>query len=435
MSMSTPGAAGTLAELAEAAERAVAAVRDGGLAGAGTAQLARVITTVRRVQAQAEWITLTAAREVDLSKAHVADGALTAQSWLRQRARMSPGEAGAVVRTARALGSGSLEATSSALAAGEIDPAHARLIARDTVEAPAGAVALIEPLALRAARECPPGRVAEVMRDFRQALDPDDGDAAAVRRYEQRGLSAATTLDGMVAGRFLLDPAAGSSLLTALDAAAPLVTGERRCAPQRRADALADIASHFLATAHTPRTAGARPHVVVTTTTTGTDGTNGTDSAATADECPTGDARLSWIGPVPRSTADRVACDAQVTVVGIDPAGESRDLSSRRRFFTWPQRLAMIARDGDRCPWPWCDRPVWWADGHHLRHWSRGGPTTVANGSLPCAGHHQLLHEGRWQLVRLPDGRYVARHPAGRTLGPEPFRRPRGLHPPPPRRE
>ena len=233
------------------------------------------------------------------------------------------------------------------------------------------------------------------MREFRHALDPDAADEAAVRRYDRRGLSAATTLDGMVAGRFLLDPVLGSALLTALDAAAPLVTGDRRSAPQKRADALGDIVRHFLATADAPRTAGAHPHVVVTTA-----------RAASGPSCPpeehgstpttgpnggtrsSGGSNVSWVGLVPDSTAERVACDAQVTVVGVDTDGEVRDVSTTRRFFTWVQRLAMIARDGDHCPWPWCQRPVWWADGHHVRAWQRGGRTTVANGALPCEGHH-----------------------------------------------
>jgi hypothetical protein len=378
--------------------------------------LADALAGVRRVQAQLEWVALSIVREVDLSHCHVTDGSLTPQAWLRQRARMSPGEAKTAVRTARVLGSGCLDATSAALAAGDIDPAHARLIAKDAVDAPAGAVGLIEPLALQAARECPPGRVAEVMRDFRAALDPDASDEAAVRAYERRGLSAATTLDGLVAGSFLLEPVTGCTVLTALDAAAPLVRGERRSPAQQRADALGVIARHFLETADVPRTAGTRPHVIVTTG-------------------PAGGSRLSWVGPVPDATAARVACDAQVTVVGVDPTGEARDLRSERRFFTWSQRQAMIARDGDHCVWPWCDRPVWWAHGHHLVAWEDGGATTVRNGALPCAGHHIQLHEGRWTLERLSDGRYLARDRAGRVIGPEPFRRPRGMRPPPRRRE
>lgn len=419
---------------------AVSAVRAGALAGASAESLAGTLAEVRRVQAQLEWVALHVVREVDVSGSHVVDGALTPQSWLRQRARMSPGEATAQVRTARALGSGSLDATSHALSTGEIDPAHARLIARDALDAPAGAVSLIEPLALAAARESEPREVAEVMRAFRHALDPDAADEAAVRRYDRRGLSAATTLDGMVAGRFLLDPVLGSALLTALDAAAPLVNGDRRSSPQKRADALGDIVRHFLASADAPRTAGAHPHVVVTKTRgpcapqTGRRPA-GDGAAPTEASAGSGGSTVSWVGLVPDSTAERVACDAQVTIVGVDTDGEARDVSTTRRFFTWVQRLAMIARDGDHCPWPWCQRPVWWADGHHIRAWQVGGRTTVANGALPCEGHHIFLHEGHWTLERLRDGRYLARYRSGRVIGPEPHRRPRGMRPPPRRRQ
>jgi hypothetical protein len=424
----TGTASETLLQLSDAAAGLVSAVREGAVAGAQVDALAETLVEVRRVQAQLEWVALQVVREVDVSHCHVTDGALTPAAWLRHRARMSPGEAKVAVRTARALGSGALDGTAQALAGGEIDPAHARLIAKDAVDAPAGAVGLIEPLALQAARECPPARVAEVMRDFVAALDPDAADAAAVRRFERRGLSAATTLDGLVAGRFLLEPVTGSTLLTALDAAEPLWPGDTRSAPQRRADALGVLARHFLDTADVPRTAGARPHIVVTANRSGEDDTGSVDGACRGS-------RLSWIGRVPDATAERVACDAQVAVVGVDPDGQARDIGSKRRFFTWTQRLAMIARDGDCCPWPWCDRPVWWSHGHHLLSWERGGPTTIANGALPCEGHHVALHEGHWTLERLPDGRYLARHPGGRVIGPEPHRRPRGMHPPPHRRE
>lgn len=182
---------------------AVGAIRDGAVAGQHIEELKADLEAVRRAQAQLDWVALQLVREVDTGGGHVADGALTTHSWLRQTVRMSPSEASTAVRTARGLGAGSLDATSAALAAGEIDLAHARLIAKDCAEAPAGAVGLIEPLALAAARESAPGQVAEVMRGFTHALDPDAADEAAVRRYEQRGLSAATTLGGMVAGRFL----------------------------------------------------------------------------------------------------------------------------------------------------------------------------------------------------------------------------------------
>lgn len=140
---------------------------------------------------------------------------------------------------------------------------------------------------------------------------------------------------------------------------------------------------------------------------------------------------LSWVGRIAGSTARRIACDADVTTVVLDPDGEVMSAATERRYFTPAQRRAMIARDGDRCIWPWCDRPVVWSDGHHLQWYSSGGATTVENGALPCAAHHKSLHEGGWTADRLPDGRYLVRHRDGRSLGPEPH--PPGHNRPPPR--
>jgi hypothetical protein len=139
---------------------------------------------------------------------------------------------------------------------------------------------------------------------------------------------------------------------------------------------------------------------------------------------------LTWAGPITASTAQRLGCASDATFVRLDENGEVVEAGSQRRFFTDSQILAIIGRDGDTCPAPYCDRPSTWSDGHHLIPRSKGGPTTVANGALPCEGHHVLLHEGHWQLHRLPDGRYRLTHPDGRTLGTEPPR-PGHNRPPP----
>ena len=105
----------------------------------------------------------------------------------------------------------------------------------------------------------------------------------------------------------------------------------------------------------------------------------------------------------------------------------------QQRFFTWAQRKAMIARDGDRCVVPYCDRPVAWSDGHHLIAWEDDGPTVIDNGALPCAAHHTMLHEGGWTLHRLPDGSYLIRHRDGKITGPEDRTTGHSRPPPPPR--
>jgi len=432
------------AGLADARERLDAVAEDaaaGALRGAALAELTATVQTVRAMQAELESMLLVAVREVDARCAHRDDGALSTAAWLRMRARMAPGEASSCVRTARALAEPELAATAAALRAGDIDAAHAREIARGAAEAPPGAIELIEAEVLEVARTADRRAVAGVMAQFAHALDPDRGDAAALRRLERRGLSAAPTLDGMLAGSFLADAATGSLILTAIDAADPLVTGDTRTPAQRRLDAFGAICSRFLGSPDAPMSGGGHAHVVVTVDAETVAADHNQDGHDTQDDGGNQDdgggppgspgASLSWIGHIPGSTARRIACDADITTVAIDPDGHVHGVAREQRFFNWAQRLAMIARDGDRCPVPWCDRPITWSDGHHIRAWTAGGPTTIDNGALPCAAHHTMLHEGHWTLHRLPDGRYAISHPDGRVIGPEPH--PPGHNRPPPR--
>ncbi len=293
-------------------------------------------------------------------------------------------------------------------------------------------MALIEPEALAVARAADPGAVAGVMRQFAHALDPDGADEAAVRRYERRGVSLATTLDGMVVGSVLLDPVAGAQVLTALSAASAPVSGDTRSAGQRNADALTDICRQYLATARGPQVRRRAPAPHRHRRRRLPRGQPGSPVGSPG-------AMLGWVGPINTTTAQRVGCDADVTVVAVGGrnsnggADGAREVERSRRFFTTAQRVAMIARDGDRCAVPYCDRPVAWSDAHHLQHWATGGPTVIDNGALPCAAHHTMLHEGHWTLHRnrrrpLPDDpprrpNHRTRTPPTRTQPPTPTTR------------
>jgi hypothetical protein len=421
----------------------VAAVQAGALGVASHDDLSELLARVRGWQARLEFVALAVVREVDVRGTHVTDGALSTAAWARMHARLAPSEAAALVRTARVLGSGELPGTAAALAGGEISPAHVRAIAEGVAGAPTGATELIEPEALAVARAADPRAVSAVMRRFAHALDPDAADEAALARYERRGITLSPLPDGTVHIRGLADEVTGAVLMTAIDAAGPPVSGDRRTAAQRRVDALADIARRYLASSDAPMTGGGHAHVLLTVdadtlAAAGNGGSvsagdhDGRDGASVGGDAGAGPGgTLSWVGPITGSTAQRVACDADVTVVAVDGTGDARVVGREQRFFTWAQRKAMIARDGDRCIVPFCDRPVAWADAHHLVSWASGGPTTLVNGALPCAGHHTLLHEGQWGLLRQTDGSYLIRHRDGRTIGPEPH--PPGHNRPPPR--
>ncbi len=333
------------------------------------------------------------------------------------------------MRTARTLRSGVLPNTSAALAAGALSGRHAAVIADAVKGAPAGAVALIEPEAVSIACEGDVAATANVMRAFTHALDPDTADERALRRYERAGITFSPLLDGGFAITGTADETTGAAIVAAVDAASPLVTGDTRTAARRRLDGLHQICRHWL-------DSSAPPTVTPPTRPPGGPASPGrvwsspsTTAGLAGHTSPGG--TLTWAGPITASTAQRLGCHATATFVTLDEHGNVVEAGTSRRFFTRSQVLAMIARDGDTCAAPFCDRPAAWSDGHHLTPVSQGGTTTIANGALPCEGHHVQLHEGHWTLERLPDGRYLLRHRDGRTLGPEPPR-PGHNRPPPP---
>jgi HNH endonuclease len=50
------------------------------------------------------------------------------------------------------------------------------------------------------------------------------------------------------------------------------------------------------------------------------------------------------------------------------------------------------------------DRSPRWTDAHHIRSWTRGGGTDLANLVLLCRHHHRLIHEGDWTVRIAGDG-------------------------------
>ncbi len=447
--------AGDAADAAvQAADRALttALADPGALVDRSHDQLTGLVATLTRLQARTDALLLAAVAEVDARGTFTMDGALSAGSWLRAVAHHTPGQAARTVRTARVLRSGVLPNTCAALTAGELSGGHAAVIADAVQYAPAGAVALIEPEAVATAVEGDLRATVHLMRAFAHALDPEAADEAAVRRYARSGFTLSPTMGGTTVISGSAEETTGAVIAAAIHAAGPPVRGDDRSPARRRLDALADICRAWLDQPDSGSTgtgmgtgAGTSTGATTTTGTAGAarsvrTGRHRTQLIVTLDhnglrepEGPTGagaDAgtaspggTLSWVGPITAATARRLGCDSLATFVTLAPDGTVVEAGTQRRFFTTAQRRAIIARDGDRCAAPHCDRPVAWSDGHHLVAVEDGGPTTVANGALPCEAHHLMLHEGHWRLERLPDSRYRLVHPpTGRTLGPEPPR-------------
>jgi hypothetical protein len=97
------------------------------------------------------------------------------------------------------------------------------------------------------------------------------------------------------------------------------------------------------------------------------------------------------------ATARQMACDAGLIPAVLGGAGQILDLGRERRLFTGPVRRAILLRDRG-CAFPACDRPARWCQAHHIRYYTDGGTTCLANGVAVCAHHHRLLHHSEWQV-------------------------------------
>jgi len=73
-----------------------------------------------------------------------------------------------------------------------------------------------------------------------------------------------------------------------------------------------------------------------------------------------------------------MACDCSVIRVVLGADSAVIDVGQATRKISPAMRRGLNARDGG-CRWPGCDRPAYWNQGHHLRHWIKGGPIELDN--------------------------------------------------------
>jgi hypothetical protein len=168
-------------------------------------------------------------------------------------------------------------------------------------------------------------------------IDPDGAEAALQRTYDRRGVTLSVSgdrayLDGV------LDIESAEVLRTAL---APLMSRagatDSRSTPQRRADALVDLATRALNSGTLPELGGQRPHLSVVI-----------DEAALRTRV--GAATLPWTGvTLPAGAVRRWACDASLTPVLarlVDGAWQPLDVGRSRRLASHAQLTALRVR----CP-------------------------------------------------------------------------------------
>jgi 5-methylcytosine-specific restriction endonuclease McrA len=241
------------------------------------------------------------------------------------------------------------------------------------------------------------------------------------QRHRSRGLRVYQDADGMVVVRGRLEPEVGALLMQALAAARETLYQRARgrdgnvavghgnvsaetppSMAQKQADALALLAETALHHELDPGAPGERYQVVVHV-----------DAPALAEAAQPGQSVLEEGTRVSAETSRRLACDASRVVMRHDEAGRLVEIGARTRTIPPALRRALLARDRG-CRFPGCG--VRFGQGHHLRHWAHGGPTTLSNLAMLCTRHHRAVHEEGFQVARGPDGELRFRRPNGHPL-------------------
>jgi 5-methylcytosine-specific restriction endonuclease McrA len=250
--------------------------------------------------------------------------------------------------------------------------------------------------------------IERIVRGWRR-VDRQAEAREAARQHAHRALHVYHDEDGTVVLRGRLAPEVGALLLRALDAAGEALyqrrRGEESVAPtraQRQADALALLAETALHHELDPGAPGERYQVVVHV-----------DAAVLADPDQPGQSVLEDGPRVSAGTSRRLACDASRVVMRHDAEGRVVEVGARTRTIPPALRRALHHRDRG-CRFPGCG--VRFGQGHHVRHWAEGGPTTLSNLALLCRRHHHAVHEEGYQIERLADGALHFRRPDGRVL-------------------
>jgi 5-methylcytosine-specific restriction endonuclease McrA len=349
------------------------------------AATARLLDLIREFDARGGWNT----------------GFASCAAWLTWRVGLAPGAAREHVRVARALGT--LPRLAEALARGELSYSKVRELTR--VATPE-----TEERLLAVGRAGTAEHVERIVRGWRR-MDRQAEAREAARQHASRALHVYPDEDGTVRVRGRLSPEVGALLVKALAAARESLYQQRReQAPQadpptleqQQADALALLAETALHHDLDPGAPGERYQVVVHV-----------DAEVLADPDQPGQSVLEDGMRVPAGTSQRLACDASRVVMRHDADGRVVEVGARTRTIPPALRRALHHRDRS-CRFPGCG--VRFGQGHHLRHWAQGGPTTLSNLALLCRRHHRAVHEEGYQVDRQPDGELRFRRPDGRRL-------------------
>lgn len=378
--------------------------------------------------------------EFDRRKAWSGGGTVrSCAHWLNWQCGIALGAAREKVRVANCLEN--LPLIDRSFAAGEISYSKVRAMTRV-------ATAENEDFLLRIAQHGTASHVEKVVGKYKR-IQTTDEDTAERKREDERKLVYYQDQDGMWVIHARLPAEAGALLIKAIEAVADPIQAQKQEEKQEqkqqaakdvsaetfsdsvereqpnpyqellahtRADALAQIAEHFLATTDQGEQLqglkGSERCQVMLHVDINTLRQQQQAGSPTHKHCHLDDKH--WISP---KTASRLCCDASLVTVLEDEQG--RVLNIGRRSRTVPAAIGRALAQRDKtCRFPGCCESRY-VDAHHIRHWADGGETSLDNLVTLCRYHHRLLHQDGFSIkVDSTSGaqQLIFTTPSGRKL-------------------
>jgi hypothetical protein len=382
-------------------------------------QLEDGITTLAAHMDAAMYRWLEMVREFDAGNGWTGDGLKSCAHWLNWKCGLSLGAARERVRVAHALPL--LPKTRASFKQGRLSFSKVRAITR--VATPKNEEVLLN-IAFHGTAWHVEQAVSAWRRELRlQALQVEN------RRHAIRELRWFWDDDGSLVIKGRLTPEQGAIFQQAMEATMQQLFDEQKDVPagtsaedqlgdilprphpiaSRRADAVVRMSEHCLSG---KSASNAGNFVINLHTDIETLKVAGSGAESTMENAGEG------AGKVPAETSRRIACDAGL-IHWLDNKGKPHKVETLgigRKSRTVPPaiRRALQLRDKS-CQFPGCTCSRF-VDAHHIHHWADGGETNIDNLVLLCRSHHRLVHEGGFQLNRMPGGGFQFINPQGKEV-------------------
>ena len=353
-----------------------------------SAATARLLALIREFDAKKGWNT----------------GFRSCADWLSWRIGLDLSAAREHVRVARALAG--LPMLADAFGRGELSYSKVRALTRV-------AIPETEARLLAIGRAGATFHVERIVRSWRR-VDRLAEAREIKQQHAARGLHIHQDDDGMFVIRGRLEPEVGALVVKALAAAREKLypwrpagddtdkANEAPTIPQQHADGLGLIAESALHHELDPGAPGERYQVVLHV-----------DADVLANVDRAGQTALEDGTRVSAETSQRLTCDSNRILMSHGAAGRAVEVAARTRTIPPALRRALQHRD-QGCRFPGCSVRV--GQGHHIRHWAQGGPTTLSNLVMLCRRHHRSVHEEGYGVARDVDGAIHFWRPNGQPL-------------------